>query len=321
MTQPNSDNKQLSSHDPQLASTVLMVRPASFGFNPETALSNAYQKAPDFTDGAYANQKALQEFDGYVAALRARGIEVIVIQDSKEPVKPDAVFPNNWFCTLPYGQVIVFPMLAENRREEKRDEILEQIKEQYQVLDVEDWSEYEAENFFLEGTGSMIFDHPNKTVYACLSDRTHKPLLETFARAHGYRPVYFVATDGNGKAIYHTNVMMHIGATYAVICLESIKNQAERIRIAQELTSGGHEIIDITLEQVQAFAGNMLQVQNSEGTPYTLMSETAYDCLTAEQKRILGIHSSPLPVAIPTIESIGGGSARCMVAEIFLAKK
>jgi len=333
MTQHPQNKQQKSANQPshtasdaslgsvQLSAALLMVRPASFGFNPETALSNAYQKQLQGIDPETIEQSALQEFDQYVATLRSVGIDVLVIQDRKEPVKPDAVFPNNWFCTLPGGQVILFPMLAANRREEKQDEILQQIKDHYKVSDFEDWSEYEAENFFLEGTGSMIFDHPNKTVYACLSERTHKPLLETFARAHGYRPVHFMATDAGGKAIYHTNVMMHIGATYAVICLQSIRNQAERIRISQELTTSGHEIIDITLEQVKAFAGNMLQVQNKSGLPYTLMSETAYQSLTPEQKHILQIHSQLLPVAIPTIESVGGGSARCMVAELFLSKK
>jgi hypothetical protein len=320
MKQHLSHKEPLTSGQSQLASAVLMVRPASFGFNPETAFSNAYQKAPQ-ADAATIENKALQEFDQYVDTLKAQGIEVLVIQDSKEPAKPDAVFPNNWFCTLPARQVIIFPMLAPSRREEKRDEILAEIQAHYDVMDFEDWSEYEAENFFLEGTGSMIFDHPNRTIYACLSERTHKSLLETFAKAHSYRPVYFTATDGDGKAIYHTNVMMHIGATYAVICLESIKNQAERIRISQELTSSGHEIIDISLEQVKAFAGNMLQVQNSAGIPYTLMSESSYQSLSAEQKHILEIHSNLLPVKIPTIESVGGGSARCMVAELFLPKK
>lgn len=306
---------------PQICSTVLMVRPASFGFNSQTALNNAYQQNPGVDQPQATIQKqALEEFDRYVSTLRAHDIAVEVIQDSKTPPKPDAIFPNNWFCTLPSGKVIIFPMFAANRREEKREEILQTLKNQYHVSDFEDWSEYEAENFFLEGTGSMIFDHPNKTVYACLSARTHKPLLETFARAHGYKPIYFNASDAKGTPIYHTNVMMHIGTTYAVICLESIKNKAERIRIAQELQRSGHEVIQITLDQVAHFAGNMLQVESKSGKSYILMSQSAFDILSSEQKQILSIHSEPLAVDISTIETVGGGSARCMVAEIFLQK-
>lgn len=304
----------------QLSATLLMVRPASFGFNAETAKNNAYQK--DLNEAAQEVQKrALKEFDGFVEKLRAHQIEVMVTQDTKEPPKPDAIFPNNWFCTLPTGKIVLFPMYAPNRREEKRDEIIQQISSRYQVTDVEDWSEYEAENQFLEGTGSMIFDHEHKTVYGCLSDRTNKPLLETFARAHGYRPIYFESSDAKGTPIYHTNVMMHIGTTYAVICLESIKNTAERIRIAQELQNSDHEVMPISLEQVGHFAGNMMQVKSTTGKPYTIMSQSAYDHLSEEQRQILSIHSTPLPVDITTIETVGGGSARCMVAEIFLTKK
>jgi len=303
---------------PQICSTVLMVRPASFGFNSETAANNAYQQNPDKELANSIQKRALEEFDRYVAALRTHDIAVEVIEDSKIPPKPDAIFPNNWFCTLPSGKVIIFPMFAPNRREEKREEILQILKSRYKFSDFEDWSEYEAENFFLEGTGSMIFDHPGKCVYACLSARTHKPLLETFARAHGYRPVFFTASDHKGVPIYHTNVMMHIGTTYAVICLESIKNQAERIRIKQELQRSGHEVIPITLDQVAHFAGNMLQVQSKTGKSYTLMSRSAWNILSSEQQQTLSVHSEPLVVDIPTIEKTGGGSARCMVAEIFL---
>jgi len=304
----------------QITDQLLMVRPASFGFNPETAKNNVYQNNLNEA-GTDIQSRALAEFDRYVTILRDHHIDVLVIEDTPAPPKPDAIFPNNWFCTLPGGKVIIFPMYAQNRREEKRDQILQQVADRYKVADVEDWSEYEAENFFLEGTGSMIFDHENKTVYACLSARTHKPLLETFARAHGYRPVYFASSDQKGTPIYHTNVMMHIGTTYAVISLESIKNTAERIRVAQQLQSSGHEVIDITLEQVSHFAGNMIQVKSKAGQPYTIMSQSAYDCLTDTQKHILSIHSEPLPVDITTIETVGGGSARCMVAEIFLDKK
>lgn len=306
--------------DRQISAQLLMVRPASFGYNSETAKNNTYQNNLNEAAGA-VQKRAEAEFDRYVEKLRDHQIEVLVIEDTIRPPKPDAIFPNNWFCTLPSGKVIIFPMYAPNRREEKRDEILQELSVKYKITDVEDWSEYEAENFFLEGTGSMIFDHENKIVYACLSARTHKPLLETFARAHGYRPVYFEASDEAGTPIYHTNVMMHIGTTYAVICLESIKNMTERIRVAEQLRSSGHEVIAISLEQVRRFAGNMIQVKSTAGKPYTIMSQSAYDCLSEEQKEALSIHSEALPVDISTIETVGGGSARCMVAEIFLEKQ
>ncbi|HTN38332.1 MAG TPA: arginine deiminase-related protein [Arachidicoccus sp.] len=305
---------------PQLASSVLMVRPAAFGFNTETAANNVFQQKISAGQEALSSQ-AIQEFDRYVQTLREHKIDVCVIEDSAVPVKPDAIFPNNWFCTMPDGKIIVFPMFAPNRREEKRDAILLQLSHDFKVTDVEDWSEYEAENFFLEGTGSMIFDHENKTVYACISARTHNSLLDTFARSHGYRVVSFHAKDENGAPIYHTNVMMHIGDTYCVICLDSIQDEAQRIRVSQELSAAGHEIIPISLAQVRAFAGNMLQVKNSEGEKFTLLSQKAFESLTGEQKDILGIHTRLLPMAIPTIETIGGGSARCMVAEIFLERK
>lgn len=303
----------------QISDQLLMVRPASFGFNAETAGNNAFQNNLNQAS-ADVQKRALEAFDQYVQKLRDHQIDVLVIEDTENPPKPDAIFPNNWFCTLPGGKVIVFPMYAHNRREEKRDEILQELASHYKVTDVEDWSEYEAENFFLEGTGSMIFDHENKTVYACLSARTHKPLLETFARAHGYRPIYFEASDEQGTPIYHTNVMMHIGTTYAVICLEAIKNKAERIRVAQELQDSGHEVISISLDQVHQFAGNMIQVMSTKGKPYTLMSQSALNSLSEQQREILSIHSQPLPIDISVIETVGGGSVRCMVAEIFLEK-
>lgn len=297
-----------------------MVRPAAFGYNVQTAANNAFQQKAAKTQAAVSRQ-AITEFDHFVALLEKNQIDVLVIEDTKSPVKPDAVFPNNWFCTMPDGKIIVFPMFAANRREEKRDEILLTLTRNFKSTDVEDWSEYEADNFFLEGTGSMIFDHDNKTVYACLSARTHKGLLEIFARNHGYRPVFFIAKDANDAPIYHTNVMMHIGETYAVICLDAIKNEAERIWISQNLTESGHEIIPISQEQVRRFAGNMLQIRNKHHKKYTLLSKTAFDALTREQKDILSIHTHLLPIDIQTIETIGGGSARCMVAEVFLPRR
>ena len=305
----------------QAASAILMIRPAAFGFNAETAVNNTFQSAIKGMDALQAQNKAQKEFDDFVKTLSANHIEVLVIEDTPDPIKPDAIFPNNWFCTLPDGKIAVFPMFAPNRRIEKRDDILKHLAEMYKVADVEDWSEYEAESFFLEGTGSMIIDHEHKIIYACLSPRTHKNILESFANAHHYKIVCFHSVDEQGVPVYHTNVIMHIGESYAVICLDSIRNELERIDVSQSLIATGHEIIPITQKQVLHFAGNMLQVKNKDGKLFTVMSKSAYDSLTKAQKHTMGIHTHLLPVDITTIETIGGGSARCMMAEIFLEKK
>jgi len=304
----------------QVASTILMIRPAAFGYNTETAANNVFQSKSELSQKD-VQQKAEGEFDAFVNTLRKKGIEVIVVQDTVKPVKPDAVFPNNWFCTLQDGTLAVFPMYAPNRRIEKRDDMLQQLVQQYNTRDVEDWSEYEAESLFLEGTGSMIIDHEHKLIYACISPRTNKTVLEKFAQAHGYRAITFYSKDENGTEVYHTNVIMHIGETYAVICLESIKDEIERIAVSQLLTSTGHEIIPITLQQVHDYAGNMLQVKNNKGQKFTILSKKAHKALSKEQKDILKVHTNLLPVDITTIETIGGGSVRCMMAEIFLDKK
>ena len=303
-----------------IASTILMVRPASFGFNAETAQNNVFQKKLDGTQKDI-QQKAVAEFDKFVAALRKKEIDVLVFDDTSKPVKPDAIFPNNWFCTLNDGTLAVFPMYAANRRLEKNDELLKMLVEKYNVRDVEDWSEYEAEGLFLEGTGSMIIDQEHKIIYACISPRTNKSVLEKFAHAHGYKAMLFFSRDENGTDIYHTNVIMHLGETYAVICLESIPGETERIAVSQLLIATGHEVIPITLKQVHAFAGNMLQVKNAKEEKYTILSKSAYNALTKEQKEILQTHSNLLPMDITTIETIGGGSTRCMMAEVFLDKK
>ncbi|WP_207632904.1 citrulline utilization hydrolase CtlX [Foetidibacter luteolus] len=304
-----------------IASTILMVRPACFGYNTETAANNVFQSQVAHGSTKEVQKAAVEEFDEFIKTLKKNKIDVIVIQDTPMPVKPDAVFPNNWFSTMPGGKLIVYPMFAINRRIEKRDDLLQQLHHEYKVTDFQDWSEFEAEGFFLEGTGSMIIDHNSKLIFACLSDRTHKSLLDKFAAAHGYRAVSFSATDEKGSPVYHTNVIMHLGESYAVICLDSIKDGAERIGVQQLLIASGHEVIPISFEQVRAYAGNMLQVKNSAGKKITILSKSAYKSLTKEQKEILEIHTDLLPIDISTIETIGGGSVRCMMAEIFLEKK
>jgi hypothetical protein len=303
-----------------LASTILMIRPAAFGFNKQTAENNFFQ-SPSSLTAAQLQQKALQEFDNMVAVLRSRDINVFVIDDTKEPVKPDAIFPNNWLSTSPDGIVCVFPMYAPNRRLEKRDDILELIADRFVVNDLKDWSEYEVEGLFLEGTGGMIIDYENKIIYACVSERTQGPLLEKFAAANGFNAFLFTAKDKNDQTIYHTNVMMALGDNFAILCEESIADESELIAIRQLLESTNHTIFPIRIDQMHSFAGNMLQVKNNKGEKFLIMSQMAYDSLRKEQRQMLEAYSTLLPIAVPTIEEVEGGSVRCMMAEIFLEKK
>jgi hypothetical protein len=246
---------------------------------------------------------------------------VIVIDDTPEPPKPDAIFPNNWLCTFPTGVVSIFPMYAPNRRIEKRDDILQWLVENFRTTGFEDWSEYEAEGRFLEGTGSMVIDHANRIIYASLSERTSEAVLEKFAPAHDYHAITFKAVDSKGRPVYHTNVMMCVGDRFAVICAEAIADESERIGVMQLLETTGHEVITISLEQMHAFAGNMLQLQNLHGDRFIILSQTAWDSLDAEQRKKLQSFARPLVMEIPTIERVEGGSVRCMIAELFLESK
>lgn len=296
-----------------IASTVLMVRPAAFGYNAETAANNSFQTK----DNSFTNEKIGAEFDGFVQQLRQAEVDVLVIEDTAEPAKPDAVFPNNWFCTLPGGRLAVFPMYAPNRRIERRVDIIQQLQQRLGVNEVQDWAKSEADNTFLEGTGSMVIDHNSRTIYACLSPRTDKDLLEQFASKNKYETVVFTANDQQGHPIYHTNVMMHVGDGYAVICTHAITDESERKVVTGNLKSSGHIIIDISYEQMNHFAGNMLQVQSKAGQKITVLSRQAYDSLSPLQIETLMAHTLLLPVTITTIETTGGGSARCMMAEVF----
>ena len=303
-----------------LTSTILMVRPAAFGFNTQTAANNYFQSNPAVSNDEI-QQNALIEFDNMVQTLRSHDITVLVIEDSKEPPKPDAIFPNNWLSTSPDGIVSVFPMYAPNRRTEKRDEILEQLARQFIIRDVQDWSEYEAEGRFLEGTGSMVINYDNKMIYACMSERTSLPVLEKYAAANNYQAIAFLATDKNGMPVYHTNVMMALGEDFCVLCEEAIEEEWELIAVRQLLESTGHSIIAITREQMHQFAGNMLQVKNNNNEKFLVMSQTAFNALRKEQKQMLEAFATLLPIAVPTIEEVEGGSVRCMMAEIFLERK
>lgn len=297
----------------QSTNNILLIRPANFGFNSETADSNAFQNQNDFD-----KQKILAEFDNFAAKLKEKGVNVFVFDDTSEPEKPDAVFPNNWISFHADGTVVLYPMCAENRRTERRADIIEKLKENFRVEKTLDFSKYEAEKKFLEGTGSIVADRENKINYACLSPRTDKEIFESVSEKLNYQPISFTAVDQAGSEIYHTNVMMCVGEKFSVICLESIKNAAERNAVAENLGKTGKEIVDISFEQMNRFAGNMLSILTNKGEELLVLSENAFDSLSNAQKNTLEKYCELLPVAIPTIEMIGGGSVRCMMAEIFL---
>jgi hypothetical protein len=297
-----------------------MIRPAAFGFNEETAVNNFFQSNPSISQ-EQLKQKALKEFDNMVRVLKSHDINVIVFDDTKEPVKPDAIFPNNWLSTSPEGIISVFPMYAPNRRTEKRNDILKTLKEKFIVKNVNDWSEFEVEGRFLEGTGSMVIDHDNKMIYASISERTNMAVLEIFASANGFQAIVFIATGKNGKPVYHTNIVMSLGEDFAILCEEAIDEEWELIAVRQLLESTGHTIIAITREQMHSFAGNMLQLKNNKEEKFLVTSQTAFDSLKKEQLRMLEAYAEILPIAIPIIEEVEGGSVRCMMTEIFLEKR
>ncbi|PZP50381.1 MAG: amidinotransferase [Pseudopedobacter saltans] len=304
----------------QVTSHILMVRPAHFGFNTETAENNVFQGQVSLSHDEI-QAKAVLEFDLFVQQLRDIGIEIIVVEDTENPIKPDAVFPNNWFCTLHDGSFYLFPMFAPNRRLERRPDIIAMLQTDFNIAKVEDWSDFEKENGILEGTGSVVFDHLNKQLFACLSPRTNEMLVEKFAKQLGYKPIIFTAEDEQGLLIYHTNVMMHIGIDYAVICLDTIHDKNEKEEVLECLAMNERKIVVISLEQMHQYAGNMLQVKNNLGQLFTILSKAALRCLSEIQKSIIQESSKLMPMDIGVIETVGGGSARCMMAEIFLSKK
>jgi hypothetical protein len=298
-----------------------MVRPAAFGPNEETSTTNFFQSHTKELNSQSLQQSALKEFDNMVEILRRHDINVLVIDDTSTPVKPSAIFPNNWFSTSPEGIVSIFPMYAANRRPEKREDILNLLSERFIVKDVQDWSEFEAAGKFLEGTGSMVIDHENKVIYTCYSPRTDISVLEKFANTNKFRAIAFLATDKNGHPVYHTNVVMTLCENFAVLCEEAIEEEWELIAIRQLLDSSGHDVIRIYKDQMHCFAGNMLQLKNEKGEKFLVMSQRAFDSLYEDQKEELSGRNKLLAIPIPTIERIEGGSVRCMMAEIFLEKK
>lgn len=305
----------------QCTETVLMVRPANFGFNPETAENNAFQVNDTSKGIEEIKDLARVEFDRFVEVLKAHKIEVIVVEDTIAPVKTDSIFPNNWFSTHVDGKVFIYSMYSPNRRLEKRREIIDLLDARYVVKNKVDLSYHEENNKFLEGTGSMILDRPNKKVYACISERSHKVVLTQYAEDLDYELVAFTAVDNDDIKYYHTNVIMALGEVLAVICLESIVDSVERNHVEQLLEADGKIIIDITRSQVEQFAGNMLQVNGADGKKYLIMSTSAFNSLTPSQVLSINEYCEVIHSDLAIIEKYGGGSARCMLAEIFLSKK
>ncbi|MBL6445284.1 amidinotransferase [Fulvivirga sp. 29W222] len=307
----------------QCADTIMMIRPVNFRYNEETAVNNYYQQVIDNLHPQDAQKKAREEFDGLVQKLREHQVNIIVIDDTYSPDTPDSIFPNNWISFHGDGRVGLYPMYAPNRRLERRHEILTTLEKQYalKVSSIEDFSFHEGDDKFLEGTGSMILDRPNKLVYAALSLRTNRDVLDEFCGKFGFEPVVFSAyqtVKGQREPIYHTNVMMCVADEFAVICDMAIDDQVEREKVLSSLKNTGKEVISIDETQKYQFAGNMLQVRSGTGQKYLVMSSAAYASLREDQKNIIEKHCPIIHSSLDSIEALGGGSARCMMAEVFL---
>jgi hypothetical protein len=301
-----------------------MIRPIHFRMNEQTAINNYYQKVLDNLLPASVHVKALQEFDRYVEKLESFGINVVVVSDTKEFDTPDSIFPNNWISFHADASVALYPMFAENRRLERREDILETLEKQgFLIENIVDYTSAEEEKVFLEGTGSMILDRENKKAYCAISPRADEELFIEFCEDFEYSPVIFTANqtvDNKRVAIYHTNVMMCIAETFAIVCLASIDDKAERKNVLRNFKEDGKKVIDITEEQVNNFAGNMLQVRGKDNELFLIMSQAALNCLTQAQKAQINNHCKIIASSLDTIEACGGGGARCMMAEVFLPK-
>ena len=306
----------------QTASTVLMVEPIAFGYNAQTAENNYFQVEQKDAD---IQTKALEEFNNFANKLKSKGINVISIKDTLEPHSPDSIFPNNWVSFHNDGKVVLYPMFAPNRRVERRTDILETLKDKgFEITEIDDLSHFEDQEKFLEGTGSMIFDHDHNIAYGSVSLRLDEELFLQFCTKFGFRPVVFHSyqnAGGERLPIYHTNVMMCVADKFVVICLECIDDELEREKVQEVIKSTQKEIIEISEHQMQQFAGNMLQVQNEAGEKFLVMSESAYRSLTAQQISAIEKYCEIIYSDLNTIETNGGGSARCMLAEVFLPKK
>jgi hypothetical protein len=310
--------------EPQSAGAVLMVRPARFAFNPETAASNAFQSPShlQFGGSAAAEQSALREFDLLAGKLASAGVAVIAAEDTPLPVKPDAVFPNNWVSFHRDGTVVLYPMLAVNRRSERREELIQQVTRDggFRITRTVDLSYREDQGKFLEGTGSLVLDRAQRIAYAALSPRTDLDVLGEFAQQLDYDLVTFEAFDPAGKPVYHTNVLMAVGSRFAVLCGEAIRDRGHRDAVTGKLRATGHEVLEITVSQMSRFAGNILELAPPSGTVIA-MSTTAWDGFEPAQRRVLEGYGSVVAAEIPAIEGLGGGGVRCMLAEIHLPKR
>ena len=308
----------------QITDTILMIRPVSFSKNEETAINNYFQS--DINNSVdIINKQAQFEFDTFVSKLKAIGVDVQVVEDTSSPVTPDAVFPNNWISFHANGDVALYPMYARNRRLERRSDVLDILENQgFVITNTIDYSSAENEGVYLEGTGSIILDRVNRKAYCALSDRADESLFIEFCEDFEFLPLIFNANqtfEGKRLPIYHTNVMMCIAETFAVICLDCIDNKKQRQSIVEHLKSDGKEIISISENQMHQFAGNMLQLKTSNGSAILVMSQSAYESLSESQIKSINLHCDILYSPLTTIETCGGGSARCMMAEIFLPKK
>ncbi|HCV16095.1 MAG TPA: amidinotransferase [Rikenellaceae bacterium] len=299
----------------QSTNKILMVRPSNFGFNSQTSANNAFQKE-GFAE--MANEKATAEFDNFTAMLKDAGVEVMVINDTPEPHTPDSVFPNNWFSTHEGGTLVLYPMFAPNRRLERKEGVINFLKSNFKFKRVVDLTDFEKKEKFLEGTGSMILDRDNCIAFACRSQRTDEEVLEQFCDELEYDYLIFDACDSSGKPIYHTNVMMCVGSAFAIVCLDAVDDINQREDLIGLIEESDKTIIEISLEQMEEFAGNMLEVRGKEGQPLLVMSARAKRALTNEQVSKLEKYCKIIAPELETIENNGGGSARCMMAEIFV---
>lgn len=319
-TEQITDTRQIKSKK-QITDTILMIRPVSFRMNEQTAVNNYYQKQPQILGPDAVQAKALEEFDAFVEKLRAKGVKVIVVQDTETPDTPDSIFPNNWISFHQEGEVGVYPMFAENRRLERREEVFQAVEEAGRTIkEIVDYTSAEQDELFLEATGSIVLDRQNKLAYCAISPRADEGLFVEFCEDFEYTPVVFRAyqsVDGNRELIYHTNVMMALTENQAVVCLNCVDDPKERKHLVNQLKSSGKQIVEISEAQVEQFAGNMLQVQSDKGERILVMSEAAYKSLNPEQKRVLEAESTLLYSDLEAIEFCGGGSARCMMAEVF----
>ena len=306
----------------QITNTVLMIRPAQFRMNEQTSVNNYYQKDLENALPEAVNKMAVKEFDAMVKKLKKAGIKVIVVKDTKEFDTPDSIFPNNWISFHANGTIGLYPMFAKNRRLERKESVLEAVEAQgFVVKNVIDYTAAEADNLFLEGTGSILLDRVNNKAYCAISDRADEELFIEFCEDFEYTPVVFSAyqtVNGKREKIYHTNVMMCIGDRFAVVCLASIDDKKERKSLIKHLQDDGKKVIEISEEQVNSFAGNMLQLKGSEDASYLVMSESALNSLRPAQVQLIESYTTIVSSPLDTIESCGGGSARCMMAEVFL---